>query len=128
MLPAPLQTTKTRNPHQAAPPALTRGPERTPHSTDEPAWSTLQAAYGNQAVLRMLIPPGVGQACVFTTLVIAGGFWILCYSRFLPTAYFGALVGLTMLTALACDLLLLPTLLSIFNPVKPRSVWYTRKR
>ncbi|MCZ6815710.1 MAG: MMPL family transporter, partial [Planctomycetota bacterium] len=27
----------------------------------------------------------VGVACVFTTLVITGGFWILCFSRFLPT-------------------------------------------
>lgn len=57
----------------------------------------------------------VGLACVFTTLVITGGFWILCFSRFLPTAYFGVLIGLTMLVALAADLILLPVLLSIFG-------------
>lgn len=57
----------------------------------------------------------VGVACVFTTLVITGGFWILCFSRFLPTAYFGVLIGLTMFFALAADLVLLPVLLSVFG-------------
>jgi hypothetical protein len=61
----------------------------------------------------------VGRACLFTTIVIAGGFWILTLSRFLPTAYFGGLVGATMLGALAADLLLLPVLIvrwRLFGP------------
>lgn len=53
----------------------------------------------------------VGRACLFTTVVIAGGFWVLTLSQFLPTAYFGGLVGFTMLGTLAADLLLLPVLL-----------------
>ena len=57
----------------------------------------------------------VGLACVFTTMVITGGFWVLCFSRFLPTAYFGVLIGLTMFVALAADLILLPALLSFFG-------------
>ncbi len=57
---------------------------------------------------------GVGRACVFTTVVIAGGFSILLLSQFLPTAYFGGLVGVTMLAALAADLLLLPALIALF--------------
>ncbi len=60
----------------------------------------------------------VGLACVFTTLVITGGFWILCFSRFLPTAYFGVLIGLTMLVALAADLVLLPAMLVLFTRTK----------
>lgn len=52
----------------------------------------------------------VGRACLFTTVVVAGGFWILLLSRFLPTAYFGGLVGFTMIWALLAGLLLLPVL------------------
>jgi len=59
---------------------------------------------------------GVGRACVFTTVVIAGGFWILVLSEFLPTAYFGGLLGFTMAGALACDLILLPALVMTFRP------------
>ncbi len=55
----------------------------------------------------------VGRACIFTTIVITGGFSILMLSHFLPTAYFGGLVGVTMVGALAADLLLLPTLLMV---------------
>jgi predicted RND superfamily exporter protein len=61
----------------------------------------------------------VGRACVFTTVVIAGGFWILVLSRFLPTAYFGALIAVTMAGALAADLLLLPILILYFKPFGP---------
>lgn len=65
----------------------------------------------------------VGQACVFTTVVIAGGFWILTLSRFLPTAYFGGLLGFTMCWALATDLVLLPALIMTFKPFStPKSV------
>jgi hypothetical protein len=59
----------------------------------------------------------VGRACVFSAVVIAGGFWILCFSEFLPTAYFGAMVGVTMLCALAADLVLLPALLVVLRPI-----------
>jgi len=57
----------------------------------------------------------VGRACFFTTVVITCGFWILLLSQFLPTAYFGGLVGFTMLGALAADLVLLPALISRFR-------------
>ncbi len=74
--------------------------------------------YDGDAVAAILrTHRSVGQACVFTTVVITGGFWILCFSRFLPTAYFGGLVGVTMIAALAADLMLLPALLLVFRPV-----------
>ena len=63
----------------------------------------------------------VGRACVFTTVVIAGGFWILVLSQFLPTAYFGALIAVTMAGALAADLLLLPVLILLFRPFGPQT-------
>ena len=64
----------------------------------------------------------VGRACVFSAVVIAGGFWILCFSEFLPTAYFGVMVGLTMLCALAADMVLLPVLLLVARPFRVREV------
>jgi predicted RND superfamily exporter protein len=63
----------------------------------------------------------VGKACVFTTVVITGGFSILILSRFLPTAYFGGLVGFTMLVALTADLFLLPVLIAWFIPDRASS-------
>ena len=67
----------------------------------------------NEAIVRTHAT--VGRACAFTTIVIAGGFSILVLSQFLPTAYFGALVGFTLLWALATDLLLLPVLIRRFE-------------
>ena len=63
----------------------------------------------------------VGRACVFTSLVLVGGFWILCLSEFLPTVYFGALVGVTMLGALGADLVLWPLLLTTLRPIRIES-------
>ena len=57
----------------------------------------------------------VGRACFFTSVVITAGFTILLFSQFLPTAYFGGLVGFTMVVALCADLLLLPALLSVLG-------------
>jgi predicted RND superfamily exporter protein len=62
-----------------------------------------------------------GRACVFTTVVITGGFWILTLSRFLPTAYFGGLLAFTMCGALAGHLMLLPAMVMILRPFKTGS-------
>ncbi|KAB2943728.1 MAG: MMPL family transporter [Phycisphaerae bacterium] len=53
----------------------------------------------------------VGRACLFTGIVVIGGFSILTLSSFLPTAHFGGLIGYTMMWALIADLTLLPLLL-----------------
>jgi len=74
------------------------------------------AAYGRYEDAITASHRSVGRACLFTTIVIAGGFWILTLSQFLPTAYFGGLVGYTMLAALATDLLLLPVLILWLKP------------
>lgn len=59
----------------------------------------------------------VGRACVFNSIVIVGGFWVLCLSNFIPTVYFGMMVGMTMIGALAGDVVLLPMLLVLLRPV-----------
>jgi predicted RND superfamily exporter protein len=58
---------------------------------------------------------------VFTQIIVVGGFWVLILSQFLPTAYFGGLIGVTMLGALACNLFLLPMLMLHFRPISGRS-------
>jgi len=53
----------------------------------------------------------VGRPIVFTTLTIGVGFSILAFSSFKPTAIFGILMVITMLSALVGDLILLPSLM-----------------
>jgi diguanylate cyclase (GGDEF)-like protein len=53
----------------------------------------------------------LGKPMVFTTLTISLGFSILMASHFKPTAVFGLLMVITMVSALAADLLLLPSLM-----------------
>jgi diguanylate cyclase (GGDEF)-like protein len=53
----------------------------------------------------------VGRPIVFTTLTIGIGFAILTLSSFKPTAIFGVMMVITMLSALVGDLILLPSLM-----------------
>jgi predicted RND superfamily exporter protein len=55
----------------------------------------------------------VGRAMVYSTLALVVGFSVLCTSQFVPTIYFGVLVGLSMLGGLAGNLVVLPLLLSL---------------
>ena len=60
-----------------------------------------------------------GQALYFTSLTVVAGFSVLILSRFVPTAYFGALTALAMLLALGTNLVLLPALLvQFYKPTK----------
>ncbi len=54
---------------------------------------------------------GVGRPIIFTSLTISMGFSILIFSHFSPTAIFGFLMVVTMLLALAADLIILPSLM-----------------
>jgi predicted RND superfamily exporter protein len=53
----------------------------------------------------------IGRAMFLSTIAILVGFGVLCLSDFIPTIYFGALAGLTMLGGLAGNLVILPLLL-----------------
>jgi predicted RND superfamily exporter protein len=56
----------------------------------------------------------VGRALVLSTISLIVGFTVLATSQFLPTVYFGALVSLAMLGGLLGNLVVLPTLMSVF--------------
>ena len=55
----------------------------------------------------------VGSALIITSLTAAIGFFSLCFSAFVPIRDFGLLAGITMLVALAADLLLVPAMLVV---------------
>ncbi|MFQ5698403.1 MAG: RND family transporter [Myxococcota bacterium] len=62
-----------------------------------------------------------GRAAIFTSVVLAGGFLLLTFSRFQTLAYFGMLCSLAILAALVCDLLILPALLALGERVRLRA-------
>jgi uncharacterized protein len=53
----------------------------------------------------------VGRPIIFTSLTISLGFFVLVFSHFQPTAIFGFLMVVTMLSALVGDMILLPSLM-----------------
>ncbi len=55
-----------------------------------------------------------GKAIGFTTIILLAGFSTLIFSDFTVTYYIGLLIGLTLVSALVADLLLLPLLLYRF--------------
>ena len=66
-----------------------------------------------QAMRRTMLH--TGRAIVFTSVVMAGGFWVICLSDFRPNIYLGLLTGVAMIAALLGDLLLLPICVQIFG-------------
>ncbi len=56
-----------------------------------------------------------GRAILFTSVVMAGGFWVICLSDFRPNIYLGLLTGVAMIAALLGDLLLLPICVHLFG-------------
>lgn len=59
------------------------------------------------------VQQSVGKAVIFATFALIAGFSVLCVSDFVPTIYFGVLVGLTMLGALVGNLIILPLLIKL---------------
>jgi len=53
----------------------------------------------------------VGRPIFFTTLTICVGFSVLIFSNFQPTAVFGVMMAITLVSALIGDLILLPSLM-----------------
>ncbi|GAB4557411.1 MAG: hypothetical protein Tsb0017_12120 [Geothermobacteraceae bacterium] len=71
------------------------------------------AGYAKPALIRTGL--GVGPALLISTLVLVSGFWTGLGSSFLPTVWFALLTGTTLITALVCDLMLLPALLLLWD-------------
>jgi len=61
----------------------------------------------------------IGHAMYYTSVTIIIGFSILVLSNFIPSIYFGLLIGLAMFIALVGALTLLPQLLVVFKPFGP---------
>jgi predicted RND superfamily exporter protein len=59
----------------------------------------------------------IGRAVYYTGITVVLGFSILALSNFVPTIYFGLLVGFSMLAALLANLALLPLLMVLFKPL-----------
>jgi predicted RND superfamily exporter protein len=63
----------------------------------------------------------VGTALLMNNLLLVLGFWVGCFGSFKPTIYFSLFSGLTMLTALVCDLLITPACLVLLGTRRARS-------
>ena len=58
----------------------------------------------------------IGRAMYYTTITITLGFSILVLSNFIPSIYFGILIGFSMIVALLANLTLLPLLIVRLKP------------
>ncbi len=67
-----------------------------------------------QAVVRTHL--SVGKAIIFNATAVALGFFVLVFSNFLPVRRMGLLTGLTMFTASAIAMTILPALLVLIKP------------
>ena len=56
-----------------------------------------------------------GRALIYSTLALVIGFGSLCTSEFIPTVFFGGLVGLSMLGGMLGNLIVLPVLLTMLG-------------
>jgi hypothetical protein len=70
------------------------------------------------AAFRSLV--STGRAMFLTSWILTVGFCVLVFSHFKPIIYFGSLMAVTMVSALAGDLVLLPVLLMTMKPVRRR--------
>jgi hypothetical protein len=57
----------------------------------------------------------------YTSIIITSGFSILMLSNFIPTIYFGLLIGFAMVFAMVANLTLLPLLLIWLKPLGPEA-------
>ncbi len=62
-----------------------------------------------------IVYDSISQPVFATSLIVAAGFFVLGFSDFQPTKYFGILSGMLIFTALAADLMLFPSLLIYFD-------------
>lgn len=58
-----------------------------------------------------------GKPIVFTSIILFCGFITLAVSNFSCNAYFGILTGITMISALLGDLIILPVLINLLHPL-----------
>jgi predicted RND superfamily exporter protein len=61
-----------------------------------------------------------GRAMYLTSFILTVGFSVLVFSHFKPIIYFGSLMAVTMVSALAGDMVLLPVLLMVLKPMRKK--------
>lgn len=76
---------------------------------------------GDAAAAVWQTTTGVGTPLLMNNLLLVLGFWVGCFGSFKPTIYFSLLSGVTMLTALVCDLFVTPACLMIFGAPRRRA-------
>ena len=59
-----------------------------------------------------------GKAIITTSLLLIAGYLIMIFASVKSVIFFGLLIGISMLSALICDLILLPSLLLFFGNLK----------
>ena len=57
----------------------------------------------------------VGQAVIFTSLILSSGLFFMTWASSIPISRFGMLAGIAILAAMIADLLLLPVLCQLLN-------------
>lgn len=63
----------------------------------------------------------VGAPLLVNNVVLVLGFWVGCFGSFKPTIYFSLLSGVTMITALVCDLFVTPASLVLLDRNRVRA-------
>ncbi len=63
----------------------------------------------------------VGAPLLMNNVVLVLGFWVGCFGSFKPTIYFSLLSGITMITALVCDLFVTPASLVLLDHRRGRA-------
>ena len=74
------------------------------------------ALTGNYEETLHICHSNIGKAVFYTTMTIIFGFSILMFSNFIPTIYFGVLIGAAMFIALLAALTVLPKLILLWKP------------
>ncbi|MCB9554457.1 MAG: MMPL family transporter [Deltaproteobacteria bacterium] len=85
------------------------------------AYRLAQAQGASSEVAIRRTSAEVGRAIVTTSIVLAAGFGALALASFKPPIFFGLLSAITIVVALAADLLVLPALLAL------RARWQTSR-
>ena len=63
----------------------------------------------------------IGPSLFLNNLVLVLGFWVGCFGSFEPTIYFSLLSGITMISALLCDLFVTPACLMLSDRRRSRA-------
>ena len=62
----------------------------------------------------------VGDGMIMTSLILAGGFFCMSVSNFLPTAHLGIFITFSILVSLFLDIIINPIVIRLLNPEKTK--------